>query len=57
VNGRAAAPLVLLGDQWPAYLDAHRHPELVLPHLFEHVQTAGTAEEAARLVLAGIPTP
>ena len=55
VNGRPAAPLVLLGDQWPAYLDAHRHPELVLPHLFEHVQTATAAEEAARMVLAGSP--
>ena len=56
-QGRPAAPLVLLGERWPDYLDAHRHPELVLPHLFEHVRCAATPAEAARLVLAGIPTP
>jgi uncharacterized protein (TIGR00730 family) len=56
VNGRPTAPLVLLGDRWADYLDAHRHPELVLPHLFEHVQVAVNAADAARLVLAGIPT-
>ena len=57
VGGRPAAPLVLLGDRWPDYLDAHRHPELVLSHLFEHVRCAATPAEAARLALAGIPTP
>lgn len=57
VQGRPSAPLVLLGERWSRYLDAHRHPELVLPHLFEHVQVAGTPAEAARLVLAGIPIP
>jgi len=55
VNARPSAPLVLLGDRWAEYLDAHRHPELVLPHLFEHVQVAVTPAEAARLALAGIP--
>ena len=54
VQGRPAAPLVLLGDPWPAWLDAHRHPDLVLPHLFEHVQGAGDPAETARLVLAGM---
>ena len=55
VSGRPSAPLVLLGDPWPAYLDAHRHPDLVPPHLFEHVRCAATPAEAARLALAVIP--
>ena len=55
VQARASAPLVLLGDHWPGYLEAHRHPDLVLPHLFEHVQLATTPAEAARLALAGVP--
>ncbi len=56
-QARPAAPLVLLGERWPAYLDAHRHPELVLPHLFEHVRLAPTPAEAARLALAGAAAP
>ncbi len=52
VQARSSAPLVLLGHHWPRYLDAHRHPDLVPPHLFEHVQVAATPAEAARLVLA-----
>ena len=55
VNARPSAPLVLLGERWTDYLDAHRHPELVLPHLFEHVQVAATPAEASRMVLTGIP--
>jgi hypothetical protein len=55
VNARPPAPLVLLGDHWHDYLDAHRGPHLVPPHLFEHVQVASTPAEAARLVLAGVP--
>lgn len=55
VNGRPAAPLVLMGDHWRDYLDAHRRPDLVLAHLFEHVQVASTPAEAARLALAGVP--
>lgn len=54
VNGRPSAPLVLLGDCWREYLDAHRHPELVPPRLFDHVQIATTPAEAARMVLAPI---
>jgi predicted Rossmann-fold nucleotide-binding protein len=54
VNGRRAAPLVLLGDCWRAYIDAHRHPDLVPARLFEHVQIATTPAEAARLVLSPI---
>jgi uncharacterized protein (TIGR00725 family) len=55
VKARPSVPLVLLGAHWPGYLDAHRHPDLVLPHLFDHVQVAPTPAEAARLVLAGVP--
>jgi len=55
VRGRPMAPLVLLGDHWHDYLDAHRGPHLVLPHLFEHVQVAATPAEATRLVLSGVP--
>jgi hypothetical protein len=51
-QARPAAPLVLLGDPWPGYLDAHRHPELVRPHLFDHVRLAASPAEAARLALA-----
>ena len=54
VNGRPSAPLILLGDPWPGVLEAHRHPDLVPAHLFEHVQVAATASEATRLVLAGV---
>ena len=54
VQGRPSAPLVLLGAHWPRYLEAHRHPDLVPAHLFEHVQVAATPAEAARLVLAGV---
>ncbi|TMQ69020.1 MAG: LOG family protein [Candidatus Eisenbacteria bacterium] len=55
VKGRPSAPLVLMGDHWRDYLDAHRHPDLVVPHLFEFVQVASGPAEAARLALAGVP--
>ena len=54
VSARPQAPLVLMGRAWKTWLEAHRHPDLVLPHLFAHVRTAETPEEAARLVLAGV---
>ena len=53
VDGRARAPLVLLGDHWPDFLKSLRHPDMVLPHLFEYVDHAATPREAARLALAG----
>ncbi len=53
-NARRAAPLVLLGGHWGEYLQAHRHPDLVLPHLFELVQVATTPDEAAQRALAGV---
>lgn len=55
VSARPPVPLVLLGDHWRDYLDAHRHPDLVPSHLFSHLQVASTPAEAARLVLAGAP--
>jgi hypothetical protein len=54
VNGRPSAPLVLLGEPWPALLEAHRHPDLVLPHLFDLVQVAASPAEAARMAIAGV---
>ncbi len=54
VGGRPRAPLVLLGAPWRDWLEAHRHPELVVPHLFDHVRLADTPADAARLVLAGV---
>jgi uncharacterized protein (TIGR00730 family) len=56
VGGRPRAPLVLLGGHWRDWLDAHRRPELVLPHLFEHVEVLEEPAEAARRVMAGLET-
>jgi predicted Rossmann-fold nucleotide-binding protein len=52
--GRASAPLVLLGGHWSDYLAAHRHPDLVLPHLFDLVEVAATPDAAAERALAGV---
>jgi uncharacterized protein (TIGR00730 family) len=52
VQGRPAAPLIVLGDMWRDLLDAHRHPALIPDRLFEHVQIADTPADAARRVLA-----
>jgi hypothetical protein len=57
VGARRSAPLVLLGGHWHEWLEAHRKPELVLPHLFDHVSVVDTPAEAARLVLSGVPSP
>ncbi len=54
VGGRPRAPLVVLGEPWPQLLEANRHPDLVLPHLFEFVQVALTPAEAVGLALAGV---
>ncbi|HEY6866066.1 MAG TPA: LOG family protein [Candidatus Eisenbacteria bacterium] len=56
VGDRPAAPLVLLGDHWGEWLEAHRKPGLVLPHLFEHVEVSEEPGDAARRVLAGLAT-
>ena len=52
VEGRPRAPLVLLGDHWAEFLDALRRPDMVLAHLFEHVEVSTTPEDAVRRVLA-----
>ena len=58
VEGRRAAPLVLLGDHWEEFLGALRHPDMVLPGLFSFVEVARDADDAARRALAGVaPAP
>jgi hypothetical protein len=54
VGARPPGPLVLLGPHWREWLEAHRRPELVLPHLFGHVEVVEAPAEAARRVLAGL---
>jgi|SRR6185436_10973315 len=54
VDAHAAPPLVLVGEHWQAWLDAHRHPMLVPARLYQHVCVARTAEEAARMVVDGV---
>ena len=53
VQGRPAAPLVLLGDHWAEFLDALRKPDLVLPGLFAFVRVETSPAAAARAALAG----
>ena len=52
VQGRPHAPLVLLGDHWGGFLEAIRHPDMVLPHLFEFVEVEVTPRAAARRALS-----
>jgi len=52
VGGRHSAPIVLLGPHWGEFVRALRHPDMVLPHLFDHVQVTESAAEAVRLALA-----
>jgi uncharacterized protein (TIGR00730 family) len=54
VKGRPPAALVLLGEAWPEWLEAHRRAGFVSEPLAAHVQLASTAREAARLALAGV---
>ena len=55
VDGRPPAPLVLLGAHWQGWLDAQRHPDLIVPHLFEWVRTTADPAEAARWALDRTP--
>lgn len=57
VEGRPHAPIVLLGDHYGEFLAALRHPDMVTPHLFDHVTVATTAEEATARVLGGRAAP
>jgi hypothetical protein len=54
-GARPASRLVLLGEHWAVWLEAHRDPQLVPPGLFEHVCLTASPGEAARLALTGIP--
>ena len=54
VQGRPQAPLVLLGDHWPEFLGVLASPDMVLPHLFDHLELASTPREAARQALPGL---
>jgi len=53
VDGRARAPLVLLGEHWRGFLDTLHHPDMVLPHLFEYVEVGESPRDAARRALGG----
>jgi predicted Rossmann-fold nucleotide-binding protein len=54
VQGRAPAPLVLLGPRWQAILDAHRGEGAVPEGLYQHVQVTRDPLEAARLALTAV---
>ena len=51
VGGRHHAPIVLLGAHWQEFVDALHHPDMVVPHLFEHLYLTADPAEAARLAL------
>ena len=54
VEAREAAPIVLMGPQWHAWLDLHRGPAFVPARLHDLVEIADTPEGAAEAVVAGI---
>jgi uncharacterized protein (TIGR00730 family) len=54
VSGRGAAPIVLMGPHWHAWVAAHRAPAFVPERLHELVEVADTPELAAEAVRAGI---
>jgi len=54
VEGRAAAPIVLMGPQWHSWLEVHRGPAFVPARLHALVEVAETPESAAESVVAGI---
>jgi uncharacterized protein (TIGR00730 family) len=54
VEGREAAPIVLMGPQWHAWLEAHRGPAFVPGRLHRLVEVAETPELAAEAVVSGI---
>ena len=54
VEAREAAPIVLMGTQWRAWLDLHRGPAFVPARLHDLVEIAETPERAAEAVVAGI---
>jgi uncharacterized protein (TIGR00730 family) len=50
-GARAEAPLVLLGDAWPAWIEAQRQAGFVSEPLMRHVALAGDVPAAVRLAL------
>jgi uncharacterized protein (TIGR00725 family) len=54
-TGGGEAPLVLLGSEWPALIDAHRRAGSIDARLFGWIQITQSAREAARRVLADSP--
>jgi uncharacterized protein (TIGR00730 family) len=54
VEGRPAAPIVLMGPQWHGWLELHRGPAFVPARLHALVEVAETPERAAEAVVAGI---
>jgi uncharacterized protein (TIGR00730 family) len=54
VEAHPAPPLVLVGEHWDAWLEAHRHPMLVPERLYQHVCVVRTAEEAARVTMESV---
>lgn len=57
VAARPAAPIVLMGGHWHAWVDAHRGPRLVPAPLLRHLTVAETPEAAAEAVIAGLASP
>jgi len=51
-GGRDAAPIVLLGAHWREFVAALHHPDMVVPHLFQHLHVTEDPAEAVRLALA-----
>ena len=56
-GGRHRAPIVLLGAHWAEFVEALRRPDMVVPHLFEHVHVTADPAEAVRLALGASSTP
>ena len=54
VEGRPAAPIVLMGPQWRAWLDLHKGPAFIPARLHNLVEIADTPEGAAEAVVTGI---
>jgi hypothetical protein len=52
VQARPHAPIVLLGERWPAVLEAHRGGEAVPERLYDFVEHALDPLDAARRVMA-----
>jgi uncharacterized protein (TIGR00730 family) len=57
VGGRHAAPIVLLGEHWGAFVESLRHPDMVVAHLFEHLRVTADPREAVRLALPAAFAP